>query len=249
MKKKLAILLMTALSLVMFSANIQAQNEAEKEYFDLLMLYLDGDYDKLFKKADKYMESDKTRKDPLPYLYASMGYFELRNDEELAAEYPNALKDALKLAIKFERYDRANKYTEEGDEYMIKLRSEIKQEAIFELEEGKDSRCEYYLKQLLRIDEFDYSVIYFQLYLAAKDGDGYTMNELRGQFQESLKMVQDWSKEPSDKRSFLMEAMIRHAKFQKEKGRTDAAIKTLKELESFLGKTPDSQKYLKEWGA
>lgn len=238
-------LLVALLSMTLLCTNIQAQNDAEKEYFDLLMMYLDGDYEKLFKKADKYMDNDKTRKDPLPYLYAAMGYYEVRNNEDLAPEYPNALKESLKLATKFKRYDRKNEYGEEGDEFLAKLRTEIKGEALNQFNEGKESKAVYYLKQLLRLDEQDYSVTYFQMYLAASEGDIYTTNELRGTFGQQIAQVQDWSKEPNDKRNFLRQAMLLHAKYQKEKGRSDAAIKTIKELESYVGPSEETTNMLK----
>ncbi|TXC77135.1 hypothetical protein [Luteibaculum oceani] len=239
--KKLVLLLLLGLISV---ANIQAQDE-KKEYFDLLMLYLDADYEKLLKKAEKYMDNDKTRKDALPYLYAAMGYFDIKDNEELSEVYKNPLRESLKLATKFVRYDRTNAYAEEGDDFIAKLRAEIKNEAIFELKEGKDSRAQYYFKQLLRLDENDYSVIYMQLQLAAREGDTYTQNEMQAEFNRMIENVTDWSKEASDKKNFLEYAMLEHADYLKEKGRTDAALKVVTQLEKFVGVTAKTTEFKK----
>lgn len=233
--KSILKILASLLLLVATSANISAQKDAEKEYFDLLMMYLDGDFEKMLKKADKYMDSDKTGKDPLPYLYASMAYFDISKNEELAQDYKNPLRESLKLASKFVRYDREKKYADEGDEFLAKLRAEVKQAALAEIADDKGSRADYYFKQLLRLDENDYSIIYMQMQQAIREGDTYSSNELRQQFNQMTALVSEWIKEPQDKLDFLAYSMLQHAEFLFEKGRSDAANKVLAELAQYVG--------------
>ena len=71
-----------------------------QEYEDLKALYVDGKYDKLVDKAEKYTKKEKTTNDPLPYLYMAKGLFKISQDEKYTADekgkavYGNAEMDA-----------------------------------------------------------------------------------------------------------------------------------------------------------
>ena len=54
------------------------------EYSDLLVYYVDEEYEKCLKKADKYMSKDESKYDPLPYLYTSMTYHEMSRHKKYA---------------------------------------------------------------------------------------------------------------------------------------------------------------------
>src|SRR6056297_116367 len=83
-------------------------NAQEEEFDDLLILYVDGDYEKLINKAEKYSDDDDTRRDPRPYLYLAKAYYGMSKDEKYAEEYPRAFRDALKYAA---RYARSEEHT------------------------------------------------------------------------------------------------------------------------------------------
>ncbi len=242
--------LLLAITLFTATANVWAQTDAEKEYFDLLMMYLDADFEKLLKESEKYMDKDKTKRDPLPYLYASMAYYDISQNSEVDVEvdtrYP--LREALKLAGKYIRYDRDAQYQEEGKDYIPKLMMTIKNEAIAKLAEDDDNRASYYFKQILRIDEADYSVMYMEYQLALRENDNYTAKEKKAEFETTVGAINDWAAEPRHKTSFLEYAMLEHADYLVNQGRSDAAKAVLVDLENYIGRTPKQAEFKKEKG-
>ncbi|MEY3835453.1 MAG: hypothetical protein RI989_881 [Bacteroidota bacterium] len=50
---------------------------AQTDYPDLLAMFVDEKYEKCLYKAEKYTLNEKTKKDPLPYLFMSRCYFEM----------------------------------------------------------------------------------------------------------------------------------------------------------------------------
>ena len=49
---------------------------AQSDYNDLLLMYVDEKYERCLYKAEKYTLDEKTKKEPLPYLFMSMSYFQ-----------------------------------------------------------------------------------------------------------------------------------------------------------------------------
>lgn len=75
------------------------------EYEDLVVSYAEGKYEKCAAKAYKYMNSDKHKKDPVPYVYASMASLRMSQDPELLEKYPKSFKDAINYAAKYRKKD------------------------------------------------------------------------------------------------------------------------------------------------
>ena len=72
---------------------------AQGDYEDLLVLYVDEDYEKCISKAERYTERDQTRRDALPFLFLSMCYFEIskrttRNASPRRSATPSATRPA-----------------------------------------------------------------------------------------------------------------------------------------------------------
>ncbi len=86
---------------------ISQQSEVEEK---LKVYYADEKYTKCANKAIKYTESKKYKKDPIPYIYASMACLRIHQNYELRLEFPKAFKDALKYAGKYGKKDKENLY-------------------------------------------------------------------------------------------------------------------------------------------
>lgn len=94
----------------------------DKKIDELVFLYVDEKYDKVVDKSISLADNDKYKKHPLPYLYASMGYYQMsrRPDKfEIAKgeEYQKPLKYAQKYCYKFVKKDKENEYTGDYQEY------------------------------------------------------------------------------------------------------------------------------------
>ncbi len=82
--------------------NLSSFAQDDKKIDEIVFLYVDGKYDKLVYKAQSVMQSDKHKNHPLPYIYASMSYYEMSKQPgkfsvgEKDSEFPQPLKDAQK---------------------------------------------------------------------------------------------------------------------------------------------------------
>ena len=92
--------LITCIGLLLFSQTVSAQ-----DYDDLRILYADEDYEKLVKKAEGYTESDDTKYDPVPYIWAAKGLYKISLSGSTDERFKNAYKDAVNFLGKGMKYD------------------------------------------------------------------------------------------------------------------------------------------------
>lgn len=130
---------------------------AQKDYDDLLELIVDEKYERCLIKADKYIYSDDTKKDPLPYLYSSIAMFRINesSDEKVKEKYPKAAKEALKFASKYAKKDKESEFYAEFTDYFIELRAATYEEAENYDAEEKYTKSKGLYKYLTVIDGND----------------------------------------------------------------------------------------------
>ncbi len=128
------------------------------EYSDLLVYYVDEEYEKCLKKADKYMSKDESKYDPLPYLYTSMTYYEMSRDNKYAEDYPKAYRNCLSYLTKYRRKDKTYAYKSDAEPFIEKIKLVIAEEIEnYKLDgtEKADKKITGLLKKLVRIDPDD----------------------------------------------------------------------------------------------
>ncbi len=229
--------------------------ERDVKHLDLLMYYMDGEFEKCLKKSLNVTEDEEEGKDALPYLYVSMSYYQMSFLEQYKEEYPEALKEALKYAVKYRKKDDKNslkkglnepEFWQENQEFFAKLRKTAKQEAEKMLDENKHSKAENYYKQITAFDPSDYSAWYMQAYLFLIKNDTLNAGKLLPNFQTELKKVADFASEPEDKVSLLKYGFMEYAKFFLNQGRSDLAKEVIRELRSYIGKDPQVEAFVVE---
>ena len=90
-------LILTSINVITITA------QTEKLYDDLLVLLVNEEYKDCFNKSVKYTLKDKTKKDPLPYLFAAKSSFEMSRDHKYTEEFPKAYKTAMSYAAKYRK--------------------------------------------------------------------------------------------------------------------------------------------------
>lgn len=130
---------------------------AQNTYDDLLELIVDEKYDRCLYKAVKYTEEEKTKKDPLPYVYVSMAYFRIfqSDDEKLKEKFEKPFKESVKYLSKFRKKDKDNEYFAEFQEFISEVRLETMAQAEVEVDQEKYTRSKGLYKYLVAIDEND----------------------------------------------------------------------------------------------
>ena len=146
MKKTLSLLV----ALFCISSIVNAQ---PPKFEDLILLYADGKYDKCIAKAEKYTNSDKHGKKPIPYLYMSKSFFAISQESEKWVKkneaFKKAFKEALSYAAKFRKKDKEGAYNNEEDvkDYMSELKAAITENTENFMEESNYKKAVSELKK------------------------------------------------------------------------------------------------------
>ena len=149
MKKLFPLLI---LALIAFQP-IQAQTD--NEYKDLLTLFVTEKYEKCLYKAEDYTLDEKTKKDPLPYMFMSRCFYEMSKRDEFKEKYPTAFKDAMKYISKYGGKDKEKKYLSEYEDYIAQIRGAAAAQAETMMDTQKYSKAKQLYDQLLDIDPND----------------------------------------------------------------------------------------------
>ncbi len=106
-----------------------------KEFDKLVFLYIDEKYEKCANLGLKYTEDDDLRRDPIPYLYVAMSYFEISKDQALSEKHPDAMKYAQKYAYKYRKKDKNNTYVNKYSGFLTALK------------DSSNRKAQYYYRQ------------------------------------------------------------------------------------------------------
>lgn len=111
---------------LLFFNKINAQKN-DKKIDELVFLYVDGKYDKVVEKAILLSETEAYKKNPLPLIYASMGYYQIskrpdKYEQGKGAKFEGPLKNAQKYMYSFTKKDaKTNEYYNDYKEYYVLL--------------------------------------------------------------------------------------------------------------------------------
>jgi len=207
-------------------------------YDDLLVLYVDEEYEKCIAKADRYTEKDDTRRDPLPYLYKSMCYFEMSKLEKYTSqhEYRFADRDALKYAALYRKKDKKKEHFDRFEDYWTELNTHAMRNGIAHYQPGEFSTAR-------RV--FDRMVVYmpgnagaWRLRALCQERMNLKRDatESRKKFDEAYAAIADPAKLPTDQRRLLRQALIMDAEHLLATGRSAEAKEVMALGEdSFMG--------------
>ncbi|MEY5044186.1 MAG: hypothetical protein RJA19_1413 [Bacteroidota bacterium] len=129
----------------------------ESVYDEMLMWMVDGKYEKVLYKAIRYTEEEATSKEPRPYVFMAEAYFRISQSDDavLKTKYPNALKDALKYAVKFRKKDKDDQFFAGYMEFINALRRVAMNEAEAMVDEEKFAKAKGMYKYLYDLDAED----------------------------------------------------------------------------------------------
>src|SRR5205085_3518996 len=98
--------------------------EDEKIYNKLANLYTMDKYVKCIEECDDYIKSDNTARSPYPYLYMSMCYLAIYQDQESfdMKKYRDPLKKALSYMGRFKKKDKSGDIQKENVDFLRDLR-------------------------------------------------------------------------------------------------------------------------------
>ena len=101
-------------TLFLIHTSLILTSQSDNTYDDLLVLLVNEDYKDCFNKSIKYTTKDKTKKDPLPYLFAAKSAYRMSRDHKFTEEFPKAYKTAISYTTKYRKKDKKYIYKEIG---------------------------------------------------------------------------------------------------------------------------------------
>lgn len=207
--------LLIVLSILFLSQKLIAQN-----YMDLLVLIADEKYEKCLFKCEKLMANEKTKKEALPYLYASMSYYEMSRDHKFKDDYPKAFKNTLSYLGKYRKKDKSYEYKEDAEEFIEKIKfillEEIENYAL-EGTEKSAKKTASLMKKVISFDPDDYGARLIQglNYILSKN-----KTEGKKVVAEALDLIKkigtdvEFGDMTESQQAYLKFALMQYAKFQ-----------------------------------
>ncbi len=215
--KKLLILACVAL----FQLNIYAQKHV---YDDLLVMYIDEKYDKCLQKAENYTLNDDTKKDPLPFLYMSMCFYEMSKLETFQKDYPKAGRDALKFAEKYRKKDKEMEFFKNYEDYWISLNTMAMEQGENMMEDPKGMSKAKYVWNSMTVYYPENPGPWLMLAVVKYQSNQAKEADLHvEEFNKRLAEAGDVKTLPADQRKLLKNALIRYADYQNDQGNREQA--------------------------
>lgn len=103
-----------------FLLSFGAKAQPDNGYDDLKILFADGNYEKLVRACEKYINKEETKNDPYPYMWISKGLYGLDVSGAVSENenYKNAFKDAIGYMGKCFKYDTDGACQSEHEEFV-----------------------------------------------------------------------------------------------------------------------------------
>jgi hypothetical protein len=206
----------------LFPNNVISQTD--KTYEDLLVLYVNEDFKNCYNKSLKYTVKDKTKKDPIPYLFVSKACYEMSQDHKYTEEFPKARKTALSYAAKYRKKDKEYQFKEDSEEFINNFKLNIIEELENYLEEGTDktySKAVGLTKKACNIDPDDYGAKLLYSILCTITKNNTSAKEF---LKICIPKLEEYEKNKfslkymtESQQLFLRNAIIEYTKYYKEK--------------------------------
>ena len=209
-------------------------SQSDNDYDDLLELYVDEKYERLIYKAEDYTLKEKTKKDPLPYLYLSMGCYELSKDETKAEKFPKAFKNALKYAGKFVKKDKEGAFAEDAEDYFADLREDTMEEAENQMVNEKWTKAKGTYKYLVNLDKLDPGA---KLYMAYATFRMRSVREAELMLDETITILDERKLETLgvEQKNLLKNSIIAMVEWSGNSDYREKIISILEKTKDYLG--------------
>ena len=125
--KRILVTLVTCLAIVSLS-NAQKKKEDyskedEKIYNKLANLFTMDKFVKCIEECDSYIKDENTARSPYPYLYNSMSYFAIHQDQDSydMKKFKDPIRKALSFMGRFKKKDKSGELQKENIDYLRDL--------------------------------------------------------------------------------------------------------------------------------
>ncbi len=96
----------------------------DKEFPKLDKLYQEGKYEKCIKAVAKISKDKKNAREPMPYLYKAMSFWQVSKLPEGSTELKRPMEQAVKAMLAFKRKDKKQLLAARSAEFLAQLRTD-----------------------------------------------------------------------------------------------------------------------------
>lgn len=179
----------------------------QREYDELRILYADGNYEKLAKVADKYTNDDKTKKDPVPYLWLSKGLYKIHVGGNTDAVFKNAYKESINAMSKCMKFDKSGAVLSNPDnkEFLDLLQNSLVEQIENELSTDNYRKAFSWANSYKKISKNLTGQVYLEGACKFRTDDkstGFTLWRTADDQLKNITSLDDWSE--ADKKMLRM---------------------------------------------
>ena len=205
------------------------------EYNDLIILYADGNYEKLIREATKYNEKDATKKDALPFLWLSKGLYAISQVGDRDPMYKNAFKESVNALGKFRKKDKGGAIYDENMEYVEEMKSAVLEGVYNELDAKLYRKAVSLLMTYYKIMPDDLGGKFLEAACKFRENDksgaNYIWRDTEKRLAE-LESIEGWT--DNDKKLFK-KGILETAECYKEGRQIEKARATLNKVAQWFG--------------
>ncbi|MBL4577510.1 MAG: hypothetical protein JKX74_03500 [Flavobacteriales bacterium] len=152
--------LVLAFGFFLLTIHIAPGQVAGGKYDNLFKPYEKGWYEDCLYKAEAMTQKDKYKKDPEPYLYMAMCFYELVRIPELAEFYRSALRYSFKQAAKVRKLDKDGSVYQANTDFYQKLTLWGLEQADVDIDDERYRRAATKYGYILKLDPENRNIRY-----------------------------------------------------------------------------------------
>ena len=141
--------------------NVSPAQVMNSDFQKLFDLYAMEDFEKCAYKAEKFSQKDQYKRDPEPYLYMALCFYQAHvHPEKFDQEFDDPLKDALKYAYKFRKKDKTGEIYRSNRVLLDKIREEALTTAKFYYNDGEYRKASSEFNRILKVIPDDMNIVF-----------------------------------------------------------------------------------------
>jgi hypothetical protein len=183
------------LSILLLSAPYVMYGQAP-DYDDLKILFADGKYEKLVDKAVGYTEKDKTKKDPVPYVWLSRGLYKISLSGSSNPNFKNAYKDAIGAMASAFKNDKDGTKLVDHQEFIQEFQNSLAEMIGNELAAGDINKAAGWVAKYYKITKNPVGAKFLDAAAKYKKGDKSSASTLWKEGEAILlrtETIEEWS--------------------------------------------------------
>lgn len=229
MKKIIFILLLSFIAPLAGKVQAQVKKGDFQKLFDW---YAMERYEKCAYKAESYTRRKKYKREPEPYLYLALCLYQghMNPDKyDFTEDFRDPIKDALKYAYKFRRYDKDGTLYEENREQLDKIRELGLERALYYFSDEDFYKAQSEFKRIMKVIPDDPNIVMMtgvSMCLARNTTQGERLVE---QALDSLELFREEDRFVKDDvtHEALIKAFVSYTNYLQENNRMEEALEVI----------------------